>query len=119
MNCPKCGAPMANGCCTYCDYKEPMQQGNITPKYSNNANPSNPSFSVSPDNTYREAKSKLTTLLLCIFLGEFGIHYFYTGKIGMGVLYLFTFGLFGIGWIVDIVRICTGSFKDSKGLSLI
>lgn len=46
-------------------------------------------------------KSKWTALLLCWFLGEFGAHKFYEGKTGMGVLYLFTFGLFGIGILVD------------------
>ena len=45
-------------------------------------------------------KSRLITLLLCIFVGGLGIHRFYVGKIGTGVLYLFTGGLFGIGWLV-------------------
>lgn len=46
-------------------------------------------------------KSKWIALLLCWFLGEFGAHKFYEGKVGLGVLYLFTFGLFGIGILVD------------------
>lgn len=50
-------------------------------------------------------KSRKTALILCIFFGYFGAHKFYEGKIGMGVLYLFTFGLFGIGWIAEIVTI--------------
>jgi len=41
--------------------------------------------------------------LWCLFLGMFGAHKFYRGKIGLGFLYLFTFGLFGIGWIIDII----------------
>lgn len=63
-------------------------------------------------------KSKSTALLLCIFLGYFGIHYFYVGRIGMGILFLCTFGLFGIGWIVDIIRIAVGSFRDNVGAPL-
>ena len=63
-------------------------------------------------------KSKGVALILCIFLGEFGIHYFYVGKIGMGILYLCTAGLCGIGWLIDIIRIATGSFKDSFGNTL-
>ncbi len=60
-------------------------------------------------------KSKITALLLCIFLGEFGVHYFYVGRIGMGILYLFTAGFFGIGWLIDIFRIALGSFRDNVG----
>ncbi len=48
-----------------------------------------------------KAKNKWVSLLLCLFLGFFGAHKFYEGKIGMGILYIFTFGLFGIGAIVD------------------
>ncbi len=55
-------------------------------------------------------KSKTTALILCIFLGYLGIHRFYTGKIKSGVLYLLTGGLCGIGWIVDIILICTDKF---------
>lgn len=43
--------------------------------------------------------------LLCGFLGFTGAHRFYTGRIKSGILYLFTFGLFGIGWIVDGIRL--------------
>lgn len=48
-------------------------------------------------------KDKLTTLILCIMLGFIGIHHFYCGNIKRGFLYLFTFGLFGLGWFVDII----------------
>lgn len=63
-------------------------------------------------------KSKTVALLLCIFLGLFGIHRFYVGKIGTGILYLFTNGIFGIGWIIDIIKIVVGTFKDSRGYYL-
>lgn len=58
-----------------------------------------------PEETPEERKSTVTELLLCLFLGTFGAHKFYKKKIGMGVLYLFTFGLFGIGYLVDLVSI--------------
>lgn len=48
-------------------------------------------------------KKKL--FLICLFTGIFGGHYFAIGKIGKGILYLFTFGLLGIGWAVDLIRI--------------
>lgn len=59
-------------------------------------------------------KNWTTTLLLAIFLGELGIHRFYAGKIGTGILWLLTGGLFGIGWIVDIIMICTQTFTDKE-----
>lgn len=46
-------------------------------------------------------KSKWVALLLWFFLGVLGGHKFYEGKVGMGILYIFTFGLFGIGLLVD------------------
>ena len=59
-----------------------------------------------------KAKSKTTALLLCIFLGGFGVHRFYMGRIGSGLLWLFTGGLFGIGYIYDIIKIVTGGFAE-------
>ena len=65
------------------------------------------------------SKSKKTALLSCIFGGWCGIHYFYVGRIGKGLLYLFTFGLFCIGWFYDIYPIVSGKFKDSHGSLLL
>lgn len=48
-------------------------------------------------------KNKWVALALCIFLGWLGIHRYYEGKIVTGLLYTFTFGLFGIGWFIDII----------------
>ena len=60
-------------------------------------------------------KSKLVALLLCFFLGGWGVHRFYVGKIGTGILYLLTGGGFLIGSIVDFVNILTNNFKDRQG----
>ena len=49
-------------------------------------------------------------LCLCLFLGWLGAHKFYAGKIGMGLLYLFTFGLLGIGWLVDSIKCVMNRF---------
>ncbi len=64
------------------------------------------------------SKSRIIALLLCIFLGEFGIHRFYVGKFGTGLLYLFTGGLFGIGWIIDLIRLIIGTYTDKHGMRL-
>ncbi len=50
-------------------------------------------------------KERKILLIICILGGWFGLHHFINGKIGKGILYLFTFGLFGIGWIIDIISI--------------
>ena len=63
-------------------------------------------------------KSKTVTLLLAIFLGIFGIHRFYAGKYISGVVYLFTYGVFYCGWILDIILIIMGKFKDKNGLPI-
>ena len=49
----------------------------------------------------RTQKNGTVAFLLCVFLGYFGVHKFYEGKIGTGLLYFFTFGLCGFGWLVD------------------
>lgn len=64
-------------------------------------------------------KKRTPALLLCIFLGTLGIHRFYVGKVGTGILYIFTLGLFGIGTLIDLIMICTGNFKDNTGAPLI
>ena len=60
-------------------------------------------------------KRILPAFLLCFFLGVFGVHRFYAGKIGTGLLQLVTLGGFGIWWLIDLILILTGNFKDSDG----
>lgn len=52
-----------------------------------------------------EVKNKKETLILCAFLGITGSHHFYNKKYKEGILYLFTYGLFMVGWIHDIIKI--------------
>ena len=58
--------------------------------------------------------ANVTELLLCLFLGGLGAHKFYRKKYGMGILYLFTAGLFGIGVIVDLISIISKLIKKDK-----
>ena len=48
-------------------------------------------------------KNKWVALLLCFFLGGLGAHRFYEGKVGTGILWLCTAGLFGVGWVIDFL----------------
>ena len=63
-------------------------------------------------------KSKLTAILLCLFLGSLGIHRFYLGYTLIGVIQLLTFGGFIILEIVDLIMLIIGSLKNSEGNDL-
>ena len=51
------------------------------------------------------AKNKWIAFFLCMFLGVLGIHKFYEGKVLLGIVYIFTGGIFGIGVIFDLIRL--------------
>ena len=55
-------------------------------------------------NNSNQSVNPTVELCLCLFLGWLGAHKFYAGKTGTGILYLFTFGLFGIGWLIDTIK---------------
>jgi TM2 domain-containing membrane protein YozV len=63
----------------------------------------------------KHRKSVGVAAVLC-FLGPFGVHRFYLGQIGLGLLYLCTFGLLVVGALVDLLRIgsLVESVNDSK-----
>ncbi len=63
-------------------------------------------------------KSRWAAFFLCFFFGGIGVHRFYVGKVGSGLLYLFTVGLFGIGWLIDLLRLLVGAFRDKNGFPL-
>ena len=138
-NCPSCGAPMNGDVCEYCGHKNEQPQAkekstiniSISSTVTNNSSSATtrvvnntngiPNFDVSKfvNSVIPSGKSKMVTLILCIFLGYFGVHRFYTGKIGTGIIYLFTAGIFGIGWIVDIITIAVGSYRDGNNRPLV
>jgi TM2 domain-containing membrane protein YozV len=60
-------------------------------------------------------KRILPAMLLCFFLGFLGVHRFYVGKVGTGILQLLTLGGFGIWAMIDFIMIVVGSFRDSDG----
>ena len=63
-------------------------------------------------------KEWLVTLLLAFFLGVFGVHRFYTGHIGIGIVQLLTLGGCGIWAVIDFILILVGSYTDADGKQL-
>ncbi|MDE6056340.1 MAG: TM2 domain-containing protein [Lachnospiraceae bacterium] len=124
-SCPHCGTPLGNKkYCKFCGEqidsdcvicpKCGKQLENINTNNSNVNIVTSPTISVTdtlsaparPGVSGRK-KDKWVAFLLCLFVGFFGVHKFYEGKVGMGILYLFTLGLCGIGWFIDLLIILT------------
>lgn len=64
-------------------------------------------------------KSRIAAALLAWFLGVFGVHRFYVGKVGTGILMIFTLGGLGIWALIDFIMILVGSFRDKLGRLLL
>lgn len=67
----------------------------------------------------KSEKDWIATLLLCFFLGGFGVHRFYVGKVGTGVLQLVTLGACGIWTLIDFIMIAIGNFTDAEGKRIV
>jgi len=63
-------------------------------------------------------KSNTVALLLCLFIGILGVHRFYVGKVGTGILQLVTLGGLGIWALIDMIMIILQKFTDSEGNTL-
>ncbi len=68
--------------------------------------------------TITSDKNKKTALILCAIGGIFGMHDFYLGKIGGGLVKLFTCNVFCVGWFIDLIKIASGSYTDNAGAPL-
>lgn len=109
--CKHCGQKIPEDAviCTACGRQvEEVKQAQSAPQVIiNNENINTNSNTNANANAVvgRKLCNKWLALCLCIFLGGLGAHKFYEGKGGMGIVYLFTGGLFGIGWFIDIFSI--------------
>ncbi|MBN2155233.1 MAG: TM2 domain-containing protein [Candidatus Lokiarchaeota archaeon] len=131
MYCASCGAKLdeRSKFCEYCgtkilytDAEQTYSDQSSSGHYSSTikVNVHRPEYRQSDSSNYPiSPKSRLITLLLWVFFGALGVHYFYVGRIGMGILWLVTGGLFGIGLLIDLIVILTGSFKDSFGRPIV
>ena len=124
MFCWNCGKEIDEKAvvCIHCgvavreERKEPQQQPVIN-VVNTNTN-TNTNTNVNTGSRYVH-KKKWTAFWLCLFLGMFGAHRFYVGKTGTGILWLFSCGLCYIGWIVDLISILCGGFRDKAGQRLV
>ena len=67
------------------------------------------------DAEYVSERKRLVAFLLCFFLGFLGVHRFYAGRPFTGAVQLLTAGGLGIWWLIDLVMILAGGFRDGRG----
>lgn len=130
--CTECGKFICEGCqiningksvCKTCiesgAYNPRKNDGasynNADNRYNYGSNNGQMNYNTSYSVNKSGEKSWLVTLLLCLFVGTLGVHRFYVGKIGTGILQLITFGGFGIWTLVDFILIACKRFTDANG----
>ncbi len=107
--CDHCGAPIEEGArsCAYCGLPvvqpEPAQIPAVYAPQPQSFRQAETAPSPIGNTASGREKNKWVAFLLCLFFGVIGVHKFYEGRIGLGILYLLTGGLFGIGWFVDLI----------------
>ena len=101
MFCPNCGAEVNDNAvvCVKCGCALPKGNAEV--------------------DLNKSEKDWIVTLLLCFFVGSLGIHRFYVGKIGAGILQLITLGACGIWTLIDFIVIACGNFTDVEGKKIV
>lgn len=109
--CKHCGEKIEKDAvvCTHCGKQvEVLEQSAAQPQVVINNSNMNTNTNTNVNALVGgKAKNKWVAFCLCFFLGFLGAHKFYEGKVGMGILYLLTCGLLGIGVIIDLIVILT------------
>ncbi|MDD2385526.1 MAG: NINE protein [Bacteroidales bacterium] len=121
-NCIKCGAqiPVDAMICPVCGANQ-MQQTQEAEQQQFTQQPAQQPIqqpNQAQDNLGVSDKEKNTALILCVLayvIQIHGIHRFYTGHIGIGIIQLLTWGGCGIWTLVDLIQIASGNFKDAEG----
>ena len=122
MFCKNCGKEMGDvAFCPHCGAAQNQAQQSAQPVVVNVVNSNTNTNQNTNINGAAQAypyKSKWTAFFLCLFLGVIGAHRFYVGKTVTGIIWLFTAGLAGVGWVIDLILILIGSFRDKAGYPL-
>lgn len=107
--CKHCGQKIAKDAvvCTYCGKQVELLNQSPSAQPQVVINNSNMNTNTNINAGFGKPRNKWVAFCLCFFLGVFGAHKFYEGKAGMGILYIFTCGLFGIGVLIDLIVILT------------
>lgn len=105
--CKECGQKVAKKAviCPHCGCQIEDTVNTASPQIiinNSNQNQNNNNVGIPYGATLR---SKWVSFFLCVFLGYVGAHKFYEGKFGTGLVYAFTFGLFGFGWIFSAINL--------------
>lgn len=106
--CKHCGQKIPDDAviCTYCGRQVEELKGSSQPNVIINNSNENINTNANINSTVLgNAKNKWVAFFLCLFLGIFGAHKFYEGKVALGIVYLCTIGLFGFGWVVDCISL--------------
>lgn len=79
------------------------------------ANKNNTNEGTPPPSSQGTGKNQIVAFILCLLLGLLGVHRFYLGYTFMGILYILTAGLGGIGWLIDLILLIIPNGLTPKG----
>lgn len=118
MKCPYCGGETRYAKCEFCGSVIEQSAGETVNEIIQDVKQNIvQNITINPDTTISiSRKNKSTAIALCClgFFGLGGIHRFYTGKVGTGIIWFLTVGCFGIGTVMDLVSLIINKFDDNE-----